>query len=69
MLMVKLTLYARFEITEIDPENKEIEIKSWIENQDGQNVIEGKDTKNILHQDFGERYCKLMQVCLTVSLS
>ena len=42
------TLCAWFEIVAIDTENEEIEIKSWIENQDGENVIEGKTVASLL---------------------
>jgi len=42
------TLCAWFEIVEIDREKEEIVIKSWIENQDGKNVIEGKTVVSLL---------------------
>jgi 3-hydroxybutyryl-CoA dehydratase len=42
------TLCAWFEIVEIDREKEEIVIKSWIENQDGKNVIEGKTVASLL---------------------
>ncbi len=42
------TLCAWFEIVSIDTEKEEIEIKSWIENQDGENVIEGKTMAGLL---------------------
>ena len=42
------TLCARFKIVAIDPDNEEITIKSWIENQDGKNVIEGKTVASLL---------------------
>lgn len=42
------TLTAWFEITAIEPESEEIEIKSWIENQHGQTVIKGKTTAGLL---------------------
>jgi len=42
------TLRAWFEIVEIDIEKEEIVIKSWIENQDGKNVIEGKTVASLL---------------------
>ena len=42
------TLCAFFEIVAIDPEKEKIEIKSWIENQDGENVIEGKTVASLL---------------------
>lgn len=42
------TLSAWFEITAIDPENEMVEIKSWIENQDGETVITGKAKASLL---------------------
>jgi len=42
------TLCAWFEIVAIDSDNEEIKIKSWIENQDGKNVIEGKTVAGLL---------------------
>ncbi len=42
------TLCAWFEIVEIDREKEEVLIKSWIENQDGDNVIEGKAVAGLL---------------------
>jgi 3-hydroxybutyryl-CoA dehydratase len=42
------TLCAWFEIVAIDPDNEEIKIKSWIENQDCKNVIEGKTVVSLL---------------------
>ena len=42
------TLCAWFEIEGIDQEKEEIVIKSWIENQDGENVIEGKTVASLL---------------------
>jgi len=42
------TLYAWFKITAIDPAEGRIEIKSWIENQDGYMVIEGKAVASLL---------------------
>ena len=42
------TLCAWFEITAIDPENETIEINSWIENQNGKQVITGKTTASLL---------------------
>ena len=42
------TLCAWFEIVEIDPENEEIVIKSWIENQDGKIIIQGKAVTSLL---------------------
>ncbi len=42
------TLCAWFEITAIDPANERIEIKSWIENQNGKIVIEGKTVASLL---------------------
>jgi acyl dehydratase len=42
------TLCAWFEIVDIDIDNEEIEIKSWIENQDGDIVIKGKTVASLL---------------------
>ena len=42
------TLCAWFEIKSIDPADERIEIKSWIENQNGENVIEGKTVVSLL---------------------
>jgi len=42
------TLCAWFEITAIDAADERIEIKSWIENQDGDIVIEGKTIASLL---------------------
>ena len=42
------TLCAWFEIVGIDQGKEEIVIKSWIENQDGENVIEGKTVASLL---------------------
>ena len=42
------TLCAWFEILEIDQKKEEIVIKSWIENQDGKNVIEGRTVASLL---------------------
>lgn len=42
------TLCAWFEIVKIDQDKEEIVIKSWIENQDGENVIEGKAVTGLL---------------------
>lgn len=42
------TLTAFFEIIAIDPEQERIEIKSWIDNQAGENVIEGKTVASLL---------------------
>ena len=42
------TLCAWFEIVEIDREKEEIVIKSWIENQDGEVVIQGKTLAGLL---------------------
>ena len=41
-------LCAWFEITGIDPEAEIIEIRSWIENQDKEIVIEGKTVASLL---------------------
>ena len=42
------TLCAWFEIFKIDQKKEEIVIKSWIENQNGKNVIEGKTVASLL---------------------
>lgn len=42
------TLCAWFEIVDIDMDKEEVIIKSWIENQDGKNVIEGKTVTSLL---------------------
>lgn len=42
------TLHAWFEIVQIDQDKEEIVIKSWIENQDGVNVIEGETVASLL---------------------
>jgi 3-hydroxybutyryl-CoA dehydratase len=42
------TLCAWFEIVEIDRDKEEVLIKSWIENQDGKNVIEGQTVAGLL---------------------
>lgn len=42
------TLNARFEIAAIDQANEHIEIKTWIENQHGDTVIEGKACASLL---------------------
>jgi len=42
------TLCAWFEIVGIDRDKEEIDIKSWIENQDGEVVIEGKTVAGLL---------------------
>ncbi|WP_299979211.1 MaoC family dehydratase [Desulfobacula sp.] len=42
------TLRAWFEIIAIDPQDERIEIRSWIENQDGETVIEGKTVASLL---------------------
>jgi len=42
------TLKACFEIIAIDPVEEQIEIKSWIENQDGETVIAGKTVASLL---------------------
>jgi len=44
------TLCAWFEIMGIDQEKEEIVIKSWIENQDGKIVIEGKTVASLLRR-------------------
>ena len=42
------TLIAWFEIIALDPEEELIEIKSWIENQDGQKVVTGRAVTSLL---------------------
>ena len=42
------TLCAWFEIVGIDQKKEEVVIKSWIENQDGKNVIEGRAVTGLL---------------------
>ena len=42
------TLCAWFEVTAIDPADERVEIKSWIENQDGEIVIQGEATASLL---------------------
>ena len=42
------TLSAWLEIEAIDPVSEEIELKSWIENQDGETVIAGKTVASLL---------------------
>jgi len=42
------TLCAWFEIVAINPEDEQIEIKSWIENQDGKTVIQGQTVASLL---------------------
>jgi len=42
------TLCAWFEIVAIDHSKEEVEIKSWIENQDGEVVIQGKAVAGLL---------------------
>jgi len=42
------TLCAWFEIVSVDPEDEQIEIRSWIENQDGEIVIEEKTVASLL---------------------
>ncbi len=42
------TLCAWFEIVEIDQEKEEVVIRSWIENQDGEIVIEGRAVAGLL---------------------
>ena len=44
------TLRAWFEIMEIDKDAEEILIKSWIENQDGRIVIQGKTLTSLLRR-------------------
>ncbi len=47
------TLCAWFEIVEIHPEKEEVVIKSWIENQDGDVVIQGKAVAGLLREMKG----------------
>jgi acyl dehydratase len=42
------TLIAWFEIVALNPEEELIEIKSWIENQDGQKVVTGRAVTSLL---------------------
>jgi len=42
------TLCAWFEIISIDLDAEEVDIKSWIENQDGEIVIQGKTVAGLL---------------------
>ncbi len=42
------TLCAWFEIIAMDPDDERIELRSWVENQDGENVIEGKTVVSLL---------------------
>ncbi len=42
------TLTAWFEILSIDPKSEEVNIKSWIENQDGEKVIRGRAVAGLL---------------------
>ncbi len=44
------TLCAWFEIVEIDQKKEEVAIKSWIENQDGETVIEGRAVAGLLRE-------------------
>jgi 3-hydroxybutyryl-CoA dehydratase len=44
------TVTARFEIMDIDPDAEEILIKSWIENQHGQTVIDGQAIVSLLRR-------------------
>ncbi len=48
------TLCAWFEIVAIDLENEEVVITSWIENQDGENVIEGEAVTSLLRGSKGK---------------
>lgn len=45
------TLCAWFEITAIDPGEEQIEIKSWIDNQDKETVIQGQTIVGLLRQE------------------
>ncbi|MBU1343150.1 MAG: MaoC family dehydratase [Proteobacteria bacterium] len=42
------TLCAWFEIMAIDPEAEQIQIKSWIDNQEGKTVIQGQTIASLL---------------------
>ncbi|MEX1300132.1 MAG: MaoC family dehydratase [Desulfotignum sp.] len=42
------TLIAWFEIVALNPEEELIEIKSWIENQDGKKVVTGRAVTSLL---------------------
>ncbi len=42
------TITAHFRITSIDREDERIEIESWIDNQHGERVIEGKTSASLL---------------------
>ena len=44
------TLTAWFEIVSVNPDEERVDIKSWIENQDGQTVVEGKTVASLLRQ-------------------
>ena len=44
------TLCAWFEIVDIDQEKEEVVIKSWIENQDGEVVIQGRAVTSLLRK-------------------
>ena len=48
------TLCACFEITALDREAEQIEIKSWIENQDGVTVIQGRTTASLIRRMIPE---------------
>lgn len=43
-------LCAWFEITALDRETEQVEIKSWIENQNGEIVIQGRTTASLLRE-------------------
>jgi len=45
---IRDTLCAWFEIISIDLDAEEVDIKSWIENQDGEIVIQGKTVAGLL---------------------
>ena len=44
------TLTAWFEIVDVNPNDERIDIKSWIENQDGLKVVDGKTVASLLRQ-------------------
>ena len=47
------TLCAWFEIVDIDQNKEEVDIKSWIENQDGEIVIQGRAVAGLLRGKKG----------------
>ena len=44
------TLTAWFEVVGVNLDDEQVDIKSWIENQDGQTVVEGKTVASLLRQ-------------------